>query len=154
MTSKTAKPFSAGPLDTEVIDARLRELSRRLRRVAARQPASARDLATSEDLQDILARNLEVAIQTCIDIAYHLCGVHGVVPITAADAFSELARLGLIDRRLAGRLQLAVGFRNILVHEYTDIDWNIVMQVMRTGTRDLAAFGKAVLKVLDKKSKS
>jgi uncharacterized protein YutE (UPF0331/DUF86 family) len=35
------------------------------------------------------------------------------------------------------------------VHEYTDIDWKIVMQVMRTGTRDLAAFGKAVLKMLD-----
>jgi len=136
-------------LDTEVIDARLRELSRRLRRVAARHPASARALAADEDLQDILARNLEVAIQTCIDIAYHLCGAHGVVPTTAAEAFSELAKRGLIARRLAGRLQLAVGFRNVLVHEYTDIDWKIVMQVMRTGTRDLAAFGKAVLKILE-----
>ena len=136
-------------LDAEVIDARLRELSRRLRRVAARQPASVKALAADEDLQDILARNLEVAIQTCIDVAYHLCGAHGVVPATAAEAFSELAKRGLIERRLGGRLQLAVGFRNVLVHEYTDIDWKIVMQVMRTGTRDLAAFGKAVLRMLD-----
>ena len=144
-----AKAPATARLDTEVIDARLRELSRRMRRVAARQPASVRALAADEDLQDILARNLEVAIQTCIDIAYHLCGAHGVVPTTAAEAFSELARRGLIERRLAGRLQLAVGFRNVLVHEYTDLDWKIVMQVMRTGTRDLAAFGKAVLKILD-----
>jgi uncharacterized protein YutE (UPF0331/DUF86 family) len=140
---------AAGRLDTEVVDARLRELSRRLRRVAARRPASARQLAADEDLQDILARNLEVAIQTCIDVAFHLCGAHGVVPVTAAEAFAELARRALIERRLAARLQLAVGFRNVLVHEYTDIDWKIVMQVMRTGTRDLAAFGKAVLKMLD-----
>ena len=148
MKARTAEPAIA-QLDTEVIDARLRELSRRLRRVAARQPASAKALAADEDLQDILARNLEVAIQTCIDIAYHLCGAHGVVPITAAEAFAELAKRKLLERGLAGRLQLAVGFRNVLVHEYTDIDWKIVMQVMRTGTRDLAAFGKAVLKMLD-----
>lgn len=148
MKSRTA----AAPilqLDAEVVDARLRELSRRLRRVAARRPASVKALAADEDLQDILARNLEVAIQTCVDIAYHLCGAHGVVPVTAAEAFAELAKRTLIERRLAGRLQLAVGFRNVLVHEYTDIDWKIVMQVMRTGTRDLAAFGKAVLKMLD-----
>lgn len=137
------------PIDTEVIDARLRELSRRLRRVAAKQATSVRALAADEDLQDILARNLEVAIQTCADIAFHLCGAYGVVPATTAEAFAELAKRGLIDRPLAGRLQLAVGFRNVLVHEYTDIDWKIVMQVTRTGTRDLAAFGKAVLKILD-----
>jgi uncharacterized protein YutE (UPF0331/DUF86 family) len=35
------------------------------------------------------------------------------------------------------------------VHQYTEVDWKIVMQVIRTGTRDLAAFGKAVLKTLD-----
>jgi uncharacterized protein YutE (UPF0331/DUF86 family) len=144
-----AKAPAAAQIDTEVIDARLRELSRRLRRVAARQPESARQLASDEDLQDILARNLEVAIQTCIDIAYHLCGAHGVVPTTAAEAFSELAKRQLIDRQLAARLRLAVGFRNVLVHEYTEVDWKIAMKVIHTGTRDLAAFGKAVLGMLE-----
>ena len=135
-------------IDAAVIDARLRELSRRLRRVAAKQPASVKQLAADEDLQDILTRNLELAIQTCIDIAFHLCGARGVVPTTAAEAFAQLAKLKLIERSLAQRLQRAVGFRNVLAHEYTEVDWKIVMQVMRTGTRDLAAFGKAVVKLL------
>jgi len=132
-----------------VIDAKLRELSRRLRRVEAKQPVSIKALAADEDLQDILARNLEVAIQTCIDIAFHLCGAHGVVPTSSAEAFARLAERGLIERSLAQRLQRAVGFRNVLVHEYTEVDWKIAMQVIRTGTRDLAAFGKAVLKLLE-----
>lgn len=136
-------------VDTEVIDARLRELSRRLRRVAARKPASIKALAADEDLQDILTRNLELAIQSCIDIAFHLCGAHGTVPITAVDAFAELTKLELIERGLAQRLQRAAGLRNVLVHEYTEIDWKIVMRVIRTDTRDLAAFGKAVLKTLE-----
>lgn len=136
------------PVDSAVIDAKLRELSRRLRRVEARQPASLKQLAADEDLQDILTRNLELAIQTCIDIAFHLCGAHGVVPATAAEAFAQLGRRALIERSLAQRLQRAVGFRNVLAHEYTEVDWKIVMRVIRTDTRDLAAFGKAVVKML------
>lgn len=139
----------SAPVDAAVIDARLRELSRRLRRVEAKQPASLKQLAADEDLQDILTRNLELAIQTCIDIAFHLCGAHGVVPTTAADAFVQLARQALIERSLAERLQRAVGFRNVLAHEYAEVDWKIVMRVIRTDTRDLAAFGKAVVKMLE-----
>jgi uncharacterized protein YutE (UPF0331/DUF86 family) len=135
--------------DSGIIDAKLRELSRRLRRVEAKQPASVKQLAADEDLQDILTRNLELAIQTCIDIAFHLCGARGVVPTTAAEAFAQLAKLELIERSLAQRLQRAVGFRNVLAHEYVEVDWKIVMRVIRTDTRDLAAFGKAVVKLLE-----
>jgi uncharacterized protein YutE (UPF0331/DUF86 family) len=71
------------------------------------------------------------------------------VPTTAADAFAKLARRELIEHSLAERLQRAVGFRNVLAHEYTAVDWKIVMRVVRTGTRDLAAFGKAVVKMLE-----
>lgn len=140
---------AAGKADPAVLDAKLRELSRRLKRLEAKRPASAKALAADEDLQDIVARNLEVAIQNCMDIALHLCSAQGVVPATSAQAFAVLADRGLIDRDLAQRLQRAVGFRNVLVHEYTEVDWKIVLQMLRTGTRDLADFGKAVAKVLD-----
>lgn len=136
--------------DAEVLDARLRELSRRLKRVEAKRPASAAALAKDEDLQDILSRNLSLAIQTCIDIASHLCAAHGIVPQTAGEAFAQLARAKLVDKPLAQRLQLAAGFRNVLVHEYTEVDWDIVLRAARTGTRDLEAFGRAVVALLDR----
>ena len=137
-----------GQVDAAVLDAKLAELSRRLKRIEAKRPASLRALAADEDLQDILARNLEVSIQNCIDIALHLCAAHGSVPATAAGAFAVLAKIGLLEGSLAQRLQRAVGFRNVLVHEYTEVDWKIVMQVLRTGTQDLGAFGKAVAELL------
>ncbi|MBI2315700.1 MAG: DUF86 domain-containing protein [Betaproteobacteria bacterium] len=139
-------------IDAAVIEARLRELSRRLRRVAAKQPASEKQLVEDEDLQDILSRNLELAIQSCVNIAAHLCGAHGLMPTTAGEAFTLLANKGLIERALAARLRRAVGFRNVLVHEYTEVDWKIVQRVIKTNTRDLAAFGKAVLATLEAKS--
>lgn len=137
-----------GKPDTEVLDAKLAELSRRLKRIKAKQPASLKVLASDEDLQDILARNLEVAIQNCIDIALHLCAAQGTVPASASESFAMLVERGVIERGLAQRLQRAVGFRNVLVHEYTEVDWKIVMQVLRTGARDLGEFGKAVVGVL------
>ena len=143
---KAAPPVKTVP---DVLDAKLRALSRRLKRIESKRPAGIRALAQDEDLQDILARNFEMAIQNCMDIALHLCSAHGVVPATAAGAFATLEQLGLLDRGLAQRLQRAVGFRNVLVHEYAEVDWRIVTQVLRTGTRDLAEFGKAVLAFLD-----
>lgn len=140
--------FARGNVDAAVLDAKLAELSRRLKRIEAKRPAGVRALSADEDLQDILARNLEVAIQNCFDIALHLCAAHGSVPATAAEAFAVLARMGVLEGGLAQKLQRAVGFRNVLVHEYTEVDWKIVMQVLRTGTKDLGAFGKAVVGLL------
>ena len=136
-------------IDSEVVDARLRELSHRLQRVAAKKPASLKLLAADEDLQDILARNLTLAIQAALDIAYHLCAANEVLPATSGDAFTQLAACGLIKQDLADRLVRAVGFRNVLIHEYTEVDWKIVMRVMRTDVSDLAAFGRAVVALLD-----
>jgi uncharacterized protein YutE (UPF0331/DUF86 family) len=136
------------PIDAAIVEARLRELSRRLRRIESKKPASARALAADEDLQDILARNLEISIQACIDVAAHVCGTHGAVPSTSGEAFDLLAKKGLLERRLARRLRRAVGFRNVLVHEYADVDWKIVMRVVKRETRDLAAFGRAMLALI------
>jgi uncharacterized protein YutE (UPF0331/DUF86 family) len=137
-------------IDVAVIDARLRELDRRLKRIAARKKVTAKALAADEDLQDILARNLAVAIQACLDIAYHLNAAGGVVPPTAGEAFDNLARAGTIDQRLSSALTRAAGFRNVLVHEYTTIDWKIVLRVVREDSADLAAFGRAVVALLDR----
>ncbi len=144
------KPAAPGKIDSTVLDPKLAELSRRLKRIEAKRPATIKALTADEDLQDILARNLEVAIQVCADIALHLCAAYGDVPATSALAFATLADRGVIDRGLAQRLQRAVGFRNVLVHEYAKVDWKIVMEVLRTGTRDLAELGRSVIAFLDK----
>lgn len=136
-------------IDVAVVDARLRELDRRLKRIAERKPASIKALKGDEDLQDILARNLSIAIQACIDIAFHVSAADGKVPPTAGDAFAALVTAKLIDRRLASALERAAGFRNVLIHEYTEIDWKIVLHAVRQDVADLAAFGRAIVAFLD-----
>ena len=43
----------------------------------------------------------------------------------------------------------SVGFRNIAVHDYETIDWDLVYEIAIHHTRDFAEFAKAVASRLD-----
>lgn len=63
------------------------------------------------------------AIEGCIDAAQHLCASENWGrPRTNAEAVLELGRRGVIEPELAQTIARAVGFRNVLVHGYVDVD--------------------------------
>ena len=129
-------------VDRDVLRSRLDRLSHYLRRIDEKRPQSLDELMASHDLQDILAKNIESAIQVCLDIAAHVCAARGRAIEKASDAFGVLAELGLIQSSLAGKLVKAVGFRNVSVHGYVDTDWTIVMQIVESGVADLKEFAR------------
>ena len=132
-------------MDREVTERKLEALRHCLARVRARKPADAAALAMDEDAQDVLVLNLSRAVQLCVDIAAHcLAGSNLPVPATMGEAFSSLAVGGTIDAELAGRLRRAVGFRNIAVHNYEAIDWDIVFTLAGEPLADFEAFAVAV----------
>lgn len=59
-------------------------------------------------------------------------------------AFDALARMGAIDDDLAWQMRAAVGFRNIAVHNYQAVDWNIVFAISHRGLEDFKAFAQAM----------
>ena len=66
---------------------------------------------------------LEVAAQCCIDLALFLISRRGLgLPQSYREAFSSLARAGMISAELASQLSDWAGLRNVLVHVYTDLD--------------------------------
>ncbi len=80
------------------------------------------------------------AIEGCLDVAQHLCASEGWgPPTTNADALRLLGRHGVLANELAESLARAVGFRNLLVHGYADVDDDrVVDQLDRIG--DLERF--------------
>ncbi|MGB9374436.1 MAG: DUF86 domain-containing protein [Jiangellales bacterium] len=84
------------------------------------------------------------AIEACVDIAQHICASEGWgPPATNADAFRVLARHDVVSSELADALGRAVGFRNVLVHDYVDVDDEIVLRRM-SDLADLEQFTAAV----------
>jgi uncharacterized protein YutE (UPF0331/DUF86 family) len=78
-------------------------------------------------LQDIIERNLEVAAQAVIDIANRIISIEGLEK--PRDYFEAILRLGesdILPLDFAKKLAPLAGFRNILVHDYMDINWDEV----------------------------
>ncbi len=69
-----------------------------------------------------------------------------------AENFAILQKLQIINPALAERLTKAVGFRNIAVHTYQSINWNVVYQICKHHLEDFRQLAKAVNHHLQGKS--
>lgn len=66
----------------------------------------------------------------------HELAERGIVPGTYRDAFRRAGEEGLIPADLAASLADAAGLRNVLVHLYEDIDYEIVAASIGRAIRD------------------
>lgn len=133
-------------MDREVIAQKVESLRRCVARVEARCPATAALLAADPDAQDIVVLNLTRAVQLCVDAGAHIVSTLGIPPPdTMGQAFDELARAGVIGQELAKSMKQAVGFRNVAVHNYRELDWETVHAIASRHLGDFAAFARAVV---------
>jgi len=136
-------------MDSRVIEQKLESLRRCLRRVQEKCPDNALDLGRDADAQDIIALNLTRAVQLCVDIGAHLISSREVpAPDTMGATFDAIALAALIPDELAQRLKKAVGFRNIAVHNYEAINWDIVFAICKDHLADFRDFAAAVSALL------
>lgn len=90
-----------------------------------------------------------VSIEAATDVAQHVCASEGWgPPATNADAMRLLARHNVLSEPLGDNLARAVGFRNLLVHQYAEIDDDRVV-AMLDRLDDFDAFAVAVAQWLD-----
>ena len=80
------------------------------------------------------------SIEGCVDLAHHICSSESWrAPDTNADAIRLLGQHGVLTPDVAGRVAQAVGFRNVLVHQYAQVDDQIVVDSL-ADLSDLRAF--------------
>lgn len=106
-------------------------------------------LASDPMLQAAVERWLQVSVEACIDIAYHVISENGWTPPDAARAaFETMAAHAVIPGELAERLTRAAGMRNILVHDYVRIDRAILAAAVKSALTDLRAFAAIASKLV------
>ena len=64
-----------------------------------------------------------------------------------------LAENKIIPRELGDKLASAAGLRNRLVHLYTDIDHEIIFNVLQNDLGDMETFAQEIGKLVDAESK-
>lgn len=105
--------------------------------------------AVDHDIQDILSINLERAVQVSVDIGAHLITDRSVPPPkTMGDVFAILAAEKLIPEETGLALRRAVGFRNLSVHAYDQVDWERVFEIVHERLDDFRKFAEVATRIV------
>jgi uncharacterized protein YutE (UPF0331/DUF86 family) len=128
-------------VDRDLILRKLAELELYTRQLSEYRTLSPEQYAEDWKTQRIVERTLQMAIETCADVANHVIADRSLdVPSTYAEAFEVLIRAGLLDDDLGAVMIRMTGFRNVVVHEYARIDAEIVVRILRDHLDDLHRF--------------
>ena len=94
-------------------------------------------------------RNLHLAIECLLDIGNHVIADHEFErPENYADVFRILHQNKIIDDCLYSNLEGMASFRNVLVHDYINLDRSKVYQIIKDKTQYLEELGETFAQLL------
>jgi len=97
--------------------------------------------------QDSVILNLERASQATIDIATHIVKTRNLgLPNTSRELFTMLLDDGIISKNICKEMQGMVGFRNIAVHDYQNLNIEIVVAIVQKHLGDFEGYIKEIFK--------
>ncbi|MBI3186026.1 MAG: DUF86 domain-containing protein [Myxococcales bacterium] len=132
-------------VDAAVVSAKLEELERRIARVRHHAKPTPAELEADPDALELVAFNLMLAVQACLDIASHLVADEGLAPAaTLAESFQRLGEHGVLSTETAASLARAAGLRNVVAHAYGAIDVARLHAAATDGLADLERFAREV----------
>ncbi|OGT53892.1 MAG: hypothetical protein A3E84_00800 [Gammaproteobacteria bacterium RIFCSPHIGHO2_12_FULL_42_13] len=124
-------------------------IERCVKRIRERVKKGSGDLLNDFDTQDVVVVNLQRACQATIDIAIYIIRKKQLgLPQVSSEAFRILAKNKIISDALSDDLQKMVGFRNIAVHEYQELNMSIVKSIVDNKLGSFSDFTKAVVRLL------
>jgi len=104
---------------------------------------------SSHDYQDIIVLNLQRACQQSIDLAMFITAELSLgIPQSSVDAFVKLFEKNIISKNTFDNMKSMVGFRNIAVHQYQKINYDVVEYVIKNRLVDFKKFNKELIDYL------
>lgn len=101
------------------------------------------------DLRGAVERYLYLLVQATIDLGEAIISFKSFrKPGSMSEIFCVLCEEEIIDKKLSDELSKMVGFRNIVAHDYEDIDYDIVYDVLENKLQDVIKFLSCVKKEL------
>ncbi|MDN4524008.1 type VII toxin-antitoxin system HepT family RNase toxin [Fictibacillus fluitans] len=96
--------------------------------------------------QDSIILNIQRACEAAIDLGVHVVAEKRLgIPQTSRETFDLLEKNGIITSELAAGLKAMVGFRNIAVHDYQEVNLAIVQTIIEKHLSDFKKFTKQIL---------
>lgn len=123
---------------TEVIRKRLNKLDEYIEILKGLQKHSFDEFLSTPEFYGSTERFLQLAIETTLDIGNHVVADMGLGEVNwYSDIAAILEEKNFISVDLREKWIRMVGFRNILIHDYLEVDRKIVYEVLQNRLGDL-----------------
>jgi uncharacterized protein YutE (UPF0331/DUF86 family) len=97
------------------------------------------------DIRGAFERYIYLAIQSTIDLAEAVISYKNLrKPSTMSEAFYILNEEGIISSDLKTKMSKMVGFRNLIAHDYDEINYEIAYSILQKGLNDIHEFLRVI----------
>jgi len=121
----------------DIIEQKISTLLEKIERLKKFREISFNEFSENLDIKDIVERNLQVAIEACIDIGKIIISDMNLrEPTDNKGVFKVLAENGIIIQESLDSLMPMAGTRNVLVHGYDKIDETVIFGILKKHMED------------------
>jgi len=132
-----------------VVAARLKRLQQYLQTLREVQKFDLQRFKNDPFIHGTAERNLHLAIECLLDIGNHIIADRGYhKPDTYAEIIEVLAKEGVVPQGLCQNMAGMAAFRNVLVHDYVNLDLDVVYQVIQGQLKYLEELGGVFAELL------
>jgi len=122
----------------EVIQNKISAVKKYLSILKNYQSYSKEEIEKDINIKGAVERYLYLVIQSAIDLAEAMVSYKELrKPSSFAEAFLILKEDGILTDELTDKMIKMTGFRNIITHDYADIDYTIVVRILNEGHKDI-----------------
>ncbi|MBU4252342.1 MAG: DUF86 domain-containing protein [Candidatus Omnitrophica bacterium] len=141
-------------IDIELVRRKLSRLNMYLEKLKPISQKSLEEYKSEFYLKSSAERLIQLIVECAIDINNHVVvETNNRPPEDYSVSFIRASDIALITRDLAEKLKGSAGMRNILVHEYMDIDDEKVYNALSLAIKDYKEYLKQVEEFLEKLEK-
>lgn len=124
-----------------VIESKISSILKYLKILKGYQSLSQKELENDTTLKGAVERYLYLLSQATIDLAESLIALKDFRrPTTYGETFQILEEEKLISTDLTEKLVNMARFRNIIAHDYEDLDFGIIYDVLQNHLKDIEEF--------------
>jgi uncharacterized protein YutE (UPF0331/DUF86 family) len=134
-------------IDRTVVTRRIEEIDRHLKRIEEYADIGLEKFQQDPIAQDVVEYNFFQIVNHLIDIAQHIVvdEEYGF-PQTAYEAGQILFEKHIFTQNDLAIYREMVGFRNVVGHDYTNINKKIVYSILKNGPKDIKGLVSRIVK--------
>jgi uncharacterized protein YutE (UPF0331/DUF86 family) len=123
-----------------IFSQRLDALDDYLRKLTAFQGVDRDEFVREPAMFDLAERYLHLVVECVLDLANHYIADRGLpAPATNRDSFTTLEQAGELPAVVAENMRQWAGLRNILVHQYLNIDHAMTHRIIQDDLHQVQA---------------